>query len=91
MRGRNLVSSFLIYFSQNFISPLDCGRQPRYNRAVRPVTPSSDRRPLKRTIHEVARRARVSTSTVSRTINSPSLVDAETAQRVWKAIEEATP
>jgi LacI family transcriptional regulator len=30
----------------------------------------------------------VSTATVSRTINSPSLVDAETAQRVWKAIEE---
>jgi len=55
---------------------------------VRPVTPSSDRRPLKRTIEEVARRARVSAATVSRTISSPSLVDVETAQRVWKAIEE---
>ena len=55
---------------------------------MRPVTRPSNRRPLRRTIHEVARRARVSTSTVSRTINSPSLVEAETAQRVWKAIKE---
>lgn len=55
---------------------------------MRPVTPPSNRRPPRRTIHEVARRARVSTSTVSRTINSPALVDAETAQRVWKAIKE---
>ena len=55
---------------------------------MRHVSPSADRLPLKRTIHDVARRARVSTSTVSRTINSPSLVDAETAQRVWKAIRE---
>ncbi len=39
-------------------------------------------------IQEVARRARVSTATVSRTINNPSLVDPQTAQRVWKAIEE---
>ena len=55
---------------------------------MRPVTPPSDRRPPKRTIHDVARRARVSPATVSRTINSPSLVDAKTAQRVRKAIAE---
>jgi DNA-binding LacI/PurR family transcriptional regulator len=39
-------------------------------------------------IQEVAHRARVSTATVSRTINNPSLVDPKTAKRVWKAIEE---
>jgi DNA-binding LacI/PurR family transcriptional regulator len=39
-------------------------------------------------IEEVARRARVSTATVSRTINNPSLVDPKTARRVQKAIEE---
>ncbi|HTT61148.1 MAG TPA: LacI family DNA-binding transcriptional regulator [Bryobacteraceae bacterium] len=39
-------------------------------------------------IQEVARRAEVSTATVSRTINNPSMVDPETAKRVWKAIEE---
>ena len=39
-------------------------------------------------IQEVARRARVSTATVSRTINNPSVVDPNTAKRVWKAIED---
>lgn len=39
-------------------------------------------------IQEVARRAGVSTATVSRTINNPSLVDPETAKRVWKVIEK---
>jgi LacI family transcriptional regulator len=39
-------------------------------------------------IQEVARRARVSTATVSRTINKPSLVDPKTAKRVWKVIEK---
>ena len=39
-------------------------------------------------IQEVARRARVSTATVSRTINNPALVNPKTAKRVWKAIEE---
>jgi len=39
-------------------------------------------------IHEVARRAGVSTATVSRTINKPSLVDPQTAKRVWKVIEK---
>jgi DNA-binding LacI/PurR family transcriptional regulator len=38
-------------------------------------------------IQEVARRARVSTATVSRTINNPSLVNPKTAKRVWSAIE----
>lgn len=42
----------------------------------------------KPTIHQVASRAGVSITTVSRTINTPSLVDAETAERVWAAIEE---
>lgn len=54
---------------------------------MKPAPPSAWP-PLKRTIHEVARRARVSPSTVSRTINNPSLVDAETAKRVRRAIEE---
>ncbi len=39
-------------------------------------------------IQEVARRARVSTATVSRTINNSAVVDPKTAKRVWKAIEE---
>ncbi len=39
-------------------------------------------------IAEVARRARVSTATVSRTVNNPQVVDPKTAERVWKAIEE---
>src|SRR5450432_3073894 len=42
----------------------------------------------KPTIHQVADRAGVSTTTVSRTINTPSIVDTETAERVWAAIEE---
>jgi LacI family transcriptional regulator len=49
---------------------------------------SADRAGSKATIHEVARRARVSITTVSRTINTPSLVDPKTARRVWKAIDE---
>ena len=39
-------------------------------------------------IQEVAKRARVSTATVSRTINTPSLVSPKTAKRVWQAIED---
>jgi LacI family transcriptional regulator len=39
-------------------------------------------------IRDVARRARVSTATVSRTVNQISTVDAQLAKRVWKAIEE---
>src|SRR6202050_5874987 len=39
-------------------------------------------------IQEVARRARVSTATVSRTINNLQQVRPGTARRVWKAIEE---
>jgi len=42
----------------------------------------------KPTIHQVASRAGVSTTTVSRTINTPALVDTETAEKVWAAIEE---
>ena len=39
-------------------------------------------------IRDVARRARVSTATVSRTVNQITTVDAQLAKRVWKAIEE---
>ncbi len=39
-------------------------------------------------LHEVAKRAGVSTATVSRTINRPADVDPNTAERVWKAIRE---
>lgn len=39
-------------------------------------------------IRDVARRARVSTATVSRTVNRVVTVDAQLAKRVWKAIEE---
>ncbi|MGH9644207.1 MAG: LacI family DNA-binding transcriptional regulator [Terriglobales bacterium] len=39
-------------------------------------------------IRDVARRARVSTATVSRTVNQVSTVDAQLAKRVWKAIAE---
>lgn len=39
-------------------------------------------------IRDVARRAKVSTATVSRTVNQVATVDAQLAKRVWKAIEE---
>jgi len=39
-------------------------------------------------IQEVARRAGVSTATVSRTLNNPSMVDPKTAKRVRKVVEE---
>jgi len=39
-------------------------------------------------IREVARRAKVSTATVSRTINRPESVTAATAERVWEVIRE---
>ncbi len=39
-------------------------------------------------IKEVAARAKVSTATISRTINQSSLVTPETAEKVWRAIRE---
>ena len=39
-------------------------------------------------IREVAKRAKVSTATVSRTINKPGSVTPKTAERVWKVIHE---
>ena len=39
-------------------------------------------------IHEVARRARVSTATVSRAINRIPTVNPKLSQRVWKVIKE---
>jgi len=39
-------------------------------------------------IRDVARKAKVSTATVSRTVNHVASVDAHLAKRVWKAIEE---
>ena len=40
-------------------------------------------------IREIAKRARVSTATVSRTINRLPTVDPRVAKRVWKVIEES--
>jgi LacI family transcriptional regulator len=39
-------------------------------------------------IRDIAKRAKVSTATVSRTVNQLSTVDAQLAKRVWKAINE---
>src|SRR3982074_110716 len=39
-------------------------------------------------IREIAKRARVSTATVSRTINRIPTVDPQLAKRVWKIIED---
>lgn len=39
-------------------------------------------------IHQIAKRARVSTATVSRTINHVPTVKPQLAKRVWKAVEE---
>lgn len=39
-------------------------------------------------IRDVARRAKVSTATVSRTVNQVGTVDAQLAKRVWKAVAE---
>jgi LacI family transcriptional regulator len=39
-------------------------------------------------IRDIARRAKVSTATVSRTVNQVATVDTQLAKRVWKAIEE---
>jgi len=39
-------------------------------------------------IHEIAKRAKVSTATVSRTINRVPTVKAQLAKRVWKAVDE---
>ena len=39
-------------------------------------------------IRDVAKRAKVSVATVSRTLNRGAAVDARTARRVWKAVEE---
>jgi LacI family transcriptional regulator len=39
-------------------------------------------------IREIARRAKVSTATVSRAINHVPTVDPQLAKRVWKVVEE---
>jgi len=39
-------------------------------------------------IREIAKRAKVSTATVSRTINRVPTVDPQLAKRVWKVVEE---
>jgi LacI family transcriptional regulator len=39
-------------------------------------------------IRDVAKRAKVSTATVSRTVNQVATVDAQLAKRVWKAVSE---
>jgi LacI family transcriptional regulator len=48
---------------------------------------SSNRRSVV-SIRDVARRARVSIATVSRSVNGISTVDPELAKRVWKAVDE---
>jgi LacI family transcriptional regulator, galactose operon repressor len=53
---------------------------PRRNR--------SNRRRAAVSIRDVARRARVSIATVSRTVNRITTVDPELAKRVWKAVDE---
>jgi len=58
------------------------------------VSPSKDnpperRRPATVSIRDVALRAGVSIATVSRAVNHISTVNAELAQRVWKAIEKS--
>jgi LacI family transcriptional regulator len=50
------------------------------------VSPQGGESPL--SIHEVARRAKVSIATVSRTINGIPTVTPQLSRRVWKAIEE---
>ena len=49
---------------------------------------SSNRRRAAVSIRDVAKRARVSIATVSRTVNRITTVDPELAKRVWKAVEE---
>jgi len=39
-------------------------------------------------IHEIAKRARVSTATVSRTMNRVPTVKPQLAKRVWRAVDE---
>ncbi|HUO60759.1 MAG TPA: LacI family DNA-binding transcriptional regulator, partial [Candidatus Acidoferrales bacterium] len=39
-------------------------------------------------IREIAKRAKVSTATVSRTMNRVPTVDPQLAKRVWKVVEE---
>lgn len=56
-------------------------RTPRAKKDSRSQAPRAD-------IYAVAKRARVSTATVSRTINGAPTVDAKLAARVWKAIRE---
>ena len=56
-------------------------RTPPKQQDSRAGTPRAD-------IYAVAKRARVSTATVSRTINGASTVDSKLAARVWKAIRE---
>lgn len=52
----------------------------------KPRQPAAGRKRLD--IRDVARHARVSIATVSRTINRVPTVDSELTKRVWKAIEE---
>jgi Transcriptional regulators len=51
-----------------------------------PLDPFPGKEPVD--IRDVAKKAKVSTATVSRTVNHVQSVDAHLAKRVWKAIEE---
>ena len=56
-------------------------RTPAKKKASRRQAPRAD-------IYAVAKRAKVSTATVSRTLNGSPTVDTKLAARVWKAIRE---
>src|SRR6266446_10499342 len=69
------LSSRLLWLPANVY--LNCGNIP----AIQPVPAPID-------IREIAKRARVSTATVSRTINRVPTVDPQLAKRVWKVVDE---
>lgn len=66
------------------------GEKALPERASAGTSPAADRSVGERAlnIHEVARRAKVSIATVSRTINSVPTVTPELSRRVWKVIDE---
>lgn len=60
---------------------------------VKIATPSTRRSIMRRTdcsmdLREIARRAKVSTATVSRAINHVATVNPQLAKRVWKVVDE---
>nr|WP_263415078.1 LacI family DNA-binding transcriptional regulator [Terriglobus aquaticus] len=68
--------------------PLKCTREGKPRAIMPTIVVASHPEPCRMNITAVARKARVSTATVSRTINGSSSVQAGTAERVRKAIAE---